>query len=386
MSDITDAPRADEPRADAAVHDAPRHGLWHRLYHGETDIDFVGKRKTGFVISGVLIAISLLSLGLRGLNLSIEFDGGTAWELPSGDLTLDAARSIVEGAGVTELSVQTLRSPDGGERLRLQAGPQTPEVQQAVQAELAEGAGLADVEEVSVNSIGPRWGEEITRAAIRALIFFFIAIAIYISIRFEWRMAVAALAAVVHDVLISVGIYSVFGFTVSPATVIAFLTILGFSLYDTIVVFDKVHENTRRFVTAGKTPYGDIVNLSMNQVLMRSINTSLAAVLPVLSLLVVGSWLLGAIALQDFALALLVGLLTGSYSSIFIATPVLAMLKTHQDQWAKIAERSGRTRSASLAHLREDQRATAVLRPTATSTAAASADPTIPARPRKKKR
>jgi preprotein translocase subunit SecF len=239
---------------------------------------------------------------------------------------------------------------------------------------------------VSVNSIGPRWGEEITRAAIRALIFFFIAIAIYISIRFEWRMAVAALAAVVHDVLISVGIYSVFGFTVSPATVIAFLTILGFSLYDTIVVFDKVHENTRRFVTAGKTPYGDIVNLSMNQVLMRSINTSLAAVLPVLSLLVVGSWLLGAIALQDFALALLVGLLTGSYSSIFIATPVLAMLKTHQDQWAKIAERSGRTRSASLAHLREDQRATAVLRPTATSTAAASADPTIPARPRKKKR
>jgi preprotein translocase subunit SecF len=368
------------------VTDLPRPGTWHRLYHGETDIDFVGKRRIGFVISGVLIALSLLSLGLRGLNLSIEFDGGTAWELSAGDLTPDAARSVVEGTGVTELSVQTLRSPDGGERLRLQAGPQTPEVQQSVQAALADAAALDDVEEVSVNAIGPRWGEEITRAAIRALIFFLIAIAIYISIRFEWRMAVAALSAVVHDVLISVGVYSVFGFTVSPATVIAFLTILGFSLYDTIVVFDKVHENTRRFVTAAKTPYGDIVNLSMNQVLMRSINTSLAAVLPVLSLLVVGSWLLGAIALQDFALALLVGLLTGSYSSIFIATPILAMLKSRQEQWSRIGERAGRSRSASLAHLREDQRATAVLRPTTTSTAAAAADPTIPARPRKKKR
>jgi preprotein translocase subunit SecF len=174
--------------------------------------------------------------------------------------------------------------------------------------------------------VSPTWGSQITNKAIRALIVFFVLISIYISIRFEWRMAIAALAAVVHDVFISVGVYSIFGFEVTPATVIAFLTILGFSLYDTIVVFDKVHENTRKLVTS-RASYSDIVNLSMNQVLMRSINTSLAAVLPVLSLLIVGVKIMGAIALEDFALALLVGLIAGSYSSIFIATPILAMLK-----------------------------------------------------------
>jgi preprotein translocase subunit SecF len=148
----------------------------------------------------------------------------------------------------------------------------------------------------------------------------------YIAWRFEWKMAIAAILAMMHDVLISVGVYAVFGFSVTPATVIAFLTILGFSLYDTIVVFDKVHENTTRY-SASKVSYGDIINVSMNQVLMRSINTSLAAVLPVLSLLVLGSWIMGAIALQEFALALLVGLLLGAYSSIYVATPLLAVFK-----------------------------------------------------------
>ena len=186
--------------------------------------------------------------------------------------------------------------------------------------------------------MSPTWGEQITRKALRALLVFFLLITIYISIRFEWKMAVASLIAVLHDVLISVGIYSIFGFEVTPATVIAFLTILGFSLYDTIVVFDKVHENTRKLVTT-RASYGDIVNLSMNQVLMRSINTSLAAVLPVISLLVVGVWLMGAIALQDFALALLVGLLAGSYSSIFIATPILAVLKGREARYRPSARK-----------------------------------------------
>ena len=166
---------------------------------------------------------------------------------------------------------------------------------------------------------------------------FFVVITLYITLRFEWKMAIASLLAVFHDVLISVGVYSLTGWEVTPATVVAFLTILGFSLYDTIVVFDKVHENAKRLGT--RATYGDVVNLSMNQVLMRSLNTGLAAILPVLSLLVVGSWMLGATTLEDFALALLVGLIVGAYSSIFVATPILAILKEREPKYRAIRQR-----------------------------------------------
>jgi preprotein translocase subunit SecF len=246
-----------------------------------------------------------------------------------------------------------------------------------------------DIQQVDLSSVSAAWGDEITHKAERALVFFFIALTIYISIRFEWKMAIAAIVAVVHDVLISVGIYSIFGFEVSPATVIAFLTILGYSLYDTIVVFDKVHDNTKRLSTAGKSTYGDIVNLSMNQVLMRSLNTSLAAVLPVLSLLVVGSGIMGAHALQDFALALFVGLITGSYSSIYVATPILAALKEREPRYQAIRQRVGRT-SGDINVLRM----TGSARPANLGVSAASAGGTtaarpsgsVPPRPRKKKR
>ena len=260
------------------------------------------------------------------MNLGIDFEGGVAWEFQANGQTVDDARAVLADNGIaaTDAKIQVLNGPSG-ERLRIQVGDQPDDVRAAVKEDFARAAGVS-VEEVSVNVVSPTWGEQITRKAIRALIAFFILITIYISIRFEWRMAIAALVAVFHDVFISVGIYSIFRFEVTPATVIAFLTILGFSLYDTIVVFDKVHENTRKLVTS-RASYGEIVNLSMNQVLMRSINTSIAAVLPVISLLVIGVWMLGAVALQDFALALLVGLLAGSYSSIFVATPILAMLK-----------------------------------------------------------
>ena len=305
---------------------APKGSIWHRLYHGETNFDFVGKRRIGFTISAVLIVVSAISLIFQGLNLGIDFEGGVAWEFQANGQTVDNARSVLEANGINpvDAKIQTL-SGSSGERLRVQVGDQPAAVQTAVKEAFAKATG-ANVEDVSVNVVSPTWGSQITKKAIRALIAFFILITIYISIRFEWRMAVAALLAVFHDVFISVGIYSIFGFEVTPATVIAFLTILGFSLYDTIVVFDKVHENTRQMITQ-RASYGEIVNKSMNQVLMRSINTSLAAVLPVISLLVIGVKLLGAVALEDFALALLVGLLAGSYSSIFVATPILALLK-----------------------------------------------------------
>ncbi len=246
---------------------------------------------------------------------------------------------------MSDAKIQTLRGTDG-ERIRAQSGPQTGSTASGVRQTLAENAKV-DIGEVSFTSIGPTWGEEITRKALRALAIFFVFLALYITVRFEWRMAIAALAAVVHDVLISVGVYSLFGFEVTPATVIAFLTILGFSLYDTIVVFDKVHENTRRVLATGRATYGDVVNLSMNQVLARSLNTTLCAVLPVLSLLFVGSILMGATSLEDFALALLVGLITGSYSSIFIATPILAALKEREPRYKALKAKFGSTTALS---------------------------------------
>ncbi|HTN78574.1 MAG TPA: protein translocase subunit SecF [Acidimicrobiales bacterium] len=330
------------PQEDSAPEPKPsRGGLLHRLYHGESHFDFVGKRRIGFMISGALILISLLSLFTRGLNLGIEFEGGVAWEFPASHTSVSETRSTLEKFGINDGKIQTLRGSDG-ERIRAQAGPQTGATSSGVRQTLAENAQV-DVGEVSFTSIGPTWGAEITHKAIRALVIFFILLALYITVRFEWRMAVGALAAVVHDVLISVGVYSVLGFEVTPATVIAFLTILGFSLYDTIVVFDKVHENTRRVLATGRATYGDIVNLSMNQVLARSLNTTLCAILPVMSLLFVGSILMGATALEDFALALLVGLITGSYSSIFIATPILAALKEREPRYKALKAKFGST-------------------------------------------
>jgi preprotein translocase subunit SecF len=323
---------------------APKTSIWHRLYHGETTFDFVGKRRIGFTISAVLIVVSAISLIFQGLNLGIDFEGGVAWEFQANGQTVDDARSVLEANGINpvDAKIQTL-SGSSGERLRVQVGDQPGAVQAAVKEDFAKATG-ENVEDVSVNVVSPTWGSQITKKAIRALIAFFVLITIYISIRFEWRMAIAALLAVFHDVFISVGIYSIFGFEVTPATVIAFLTILGFSLYDTIVVFDKVHENTRQMITQ-RASYGEIVNKSMNQVLMRSINTSLAAVLPVISLLVIGVKLLGAVALEDFALALLVGLLAGSYSSIFVATPILALLKGKDTR----TRPAGRSRAATPA-------------------------------------
>jgi len=340
-------------------------GLWHRLYHGETSFDFVGKRRIGYTISLVLILISLVGLGVRGLNLSLDFVGGVSWEVPTANVSQDDVRSVLSDNGINgaDAKIQKLSGVEG-DRWRVQTGSEDPDVVSKVQSAFADKAQVS-VSEVSVASVSASWGSEITKSAVKALIVFFIAIAIYISIRFEWRMAIASLLAVVHDVIISVGFYAVFQFEVTPATVIAFLTILGFSLYDTIVVFDKVHENTKA-LSASRVTFGDIINLSMNQVLMRSINTSIAAVLPVLSLLVVGAWILGAIALQDFSLALAVGLFAGSYSSIFVATPLLWDLKRHEAKWKKAEERAGAI-TTSASGVREANRAadTAVPAPAA---------------------
>lgn len=307
-------------------------GGFGRLYRGETTFNFVGRRRWGFGFSLILFLITVVSLYNSGLNLGIDFEGGVAWEFPSANVTIDEARGILSNNEIStsDAKIQLLNS-NTGQSIRIQVGEQTPEVQVNVQEDLASAAGIA-TQEVSVAAVSSSWGRTITEKALRALFIFFGLVSLYIAWRFEWKMALSAIAAMAHDVLLCVGVYSVTGLTVTPATVIAILTILGFSLYDTIVVFDKVHENTKRY-SSSRVSYGDITNISMNQVLMRSLNTSVAAILPVLSLLVLGSWILGVIALEDFAIALLIGMLLGAYSSIYIATPLLAVLKQREAKY-----------------------------------------------------
>jgi preprotein translocase subunit SecF len=373
-----------------------RRGIFGRLYHGETSFDFVGKRKIGFAISITLILLTLGSLLTRGLNLGIDFEGGVAWQVPSSEtMDVDAARAVLDDNGVpTEnAKVQTLTSGTTTS-IRIQVGDQTAEVRTKIQSDLAIKANV-DINEVSVSSVSSSWGRAITEKAIRALIAFMVLVGIYIAWRFEWRMAIAAILAMLHDVLISVGVYSLIGFEVTPATVVAFLTILGFSLYDTIVVFDKVKDNIEKFGPS-RTSMADITNVSMNQVLMRSLNTSLAAVLPVLSLLVLGSGVFGAIALREFAIALLVGLITGSYSSIYIASPLLTIFKQRESRYKNL--KGAHATGAELAHMvisggaagaksvrrqtADSDESTATSHPSPSSTALL----THPPRPRKKRR
>jgi len=206
---------------------------------------------------------------------------------------------------------------------------------------LAKYAGVTN-NDVSISTVGPTWGHEVSKKAIQALIYFFILLALYLSIRFEFKMAAAAIIAVIHDIIFTIGVYALFHFEVTPATITAFLTILGFSLYDTVVVFDKVRENQKRMTATGRTTYGEMVNRSLNQVLMRSLSTSFVALMPVLSLLVVGTGVFGAKSLEDFALALAAGLFIGSYSSIFVAAPLLAWWKEREPQYRALAQRRAR--------------------------------------------
>jgi preprotein translocase subunit SecF len=314
--------------------DAPKTSLRHKLYHGETTINFVGRRNIWFVVSAVVVLAGLVSLLTQGLNYGIDFKGGTSWEVPASGVSVEEARDAVRPLGLGDATIQTV----GGDRIRVAAGNEPPEQQARISQALADVAKV-DTSQVSVNDVGPSWGKAVTNKARNALVVFFVLISIYISLRFEWKMAVAALSAVVHDIFVTVGVYSVFRFEVTPATVVAFLTILGYSLYDTIVVFDKVEENAKGIAASGRFTYSDTVNLSMNQVLMRSLNTSIVAIMPIVSILVIGAGVLGATTLNDFGLALLVGLLTGAYSSIFIASPVLAMLKEREPRYASVRER-----------------------------------------------
>jgi preprotein translocase subunit SecF len=312
-----------------------RPGALSRLVAGRTQIDFIGWRRRAFITTAAVLLVAILSLLARGLNLGIDFEGGVVWEVPSGQMTVEDARGVLDANGLdgSSAKVQTL-SGGGEDRIRVQVADQTDQIRIDVRQALADAAAVP-IDEVSVESVSASWGRSITEKAIRALVVFFVILTVFIAWRFEWKMAVAALAAIAHDVLVTVGVYSLIGFEVSPATVVAFLTILGYSLYDTIVVFDKVRETDERF-SGSRVPYADGVNVALNQVLFRSINTTVTTLVPVVSLLIVGSQIMGAIALRDFAVALTIGLLAGTYSSIVVAAPLLSVLKEREPRYRSL--------------------------------------------------
>ena len=314
--------------------------LGHGLYTGRVSYDFVGKWRRWLALSGVVIVIGLVGLGLRGLNLGIEFKGGTQLAFPDkGGYSTAEVTTVAVDAGAPEPVVQKLTPVNGGDpRFEVETKPLESAEAEKVIAAIASHFQLQP-NDVSNNTVGSSWGQQITNKAIQSLIFFLIAIVIYLSIRYDWKMAAAAIIALVHDLIITVGIYATVGFEVSPSTVIGLLTILGYSLYDTVVVFDKVRENTRDIAGGSRMTYTQSANLAVNQTLVRSINTSIIALLPVASLLFVGSGLLGAGSLKDLALALFIGLATGTYSSIFIATPLLGVFKEREPQYQALARR-----------------------------------------------
>jgi preprotein translocase subunit SecF len=324
-------------RATAGPKRSVKRSVWSRLYHGETSIDFVGRRKLWYTISLIAVLVSVLSFATRELNLGIDFEGGVVWQVPAGDASVAQARDALDQFGLADATIQELESDEGVE-LRVQSEPLDSEQTDQVSTALAELTG-SSFDDVVLNEVGPSWGEEISEKAVRALIVFMVLVSVYISFRFELKMAIGTLVALIHDVIITVGVYSLTQLEVTPATVVAVLTILGYSIYDGIVVFDKVDENTRLVSSTGGLSYSGMVNVSLNQALMRSLNTTITALLPVGTLLVVGSWLLGAAVLEEFAVALLIGLFCGAYSSIFIASPVLVSLKEREPRYRDIKRR-----------------------------------------------
>jgi preprotein translocase subunit SecF len=305
-----------------------------RLYHGEASYDFVGKRKIWYSVSAAIIVIVIAGLGLRGLNLGIEFKGGAEFQVKSPSVSVEVARNAAESTAGGEI-ISTLIGTD---RVRVQTGPIDEPTSQKVVTALAKAFNVAEGE-VKVQLVGPSWGGDITKKALQGLVVFLLLVIIFLAIYFEFKMAIAAMVALVHDVVITIGVYALVGFEVTPASVIGLLTILGYSLYDTVVVFDKVKENTRGIGSQTRRTYSGAANLALNQTLVRSINTSIVAILPVAAILGIGAGLLGAGTLKDLALALFVGMIAGTYSSIFVATPVLAQLKESEPAMQQLTKR-----------------------------------------------
>ncbi|GGK87146.1 protein translocase subunit SecF [Sphaerisporangium melleum] len=316
--------------------------LGRRLYRGEVNVDFVGRYKLWGTLSGVLLVISIAGLIFQGLNLGVEFRGGSvfSFDRPAAS-TIQDVRTTVEDAGAHQVIVQ-----EAGPRWRVttQSLPEDGVVK--VAGAISAKYGVAD-KQISKQIIGGTWGGEVLNKALIGLVVFMLAIILYLTLAFEWKMALAAVVALIHDLVITAGVYAWSGFEVTPATMLGFLTILGYSLYDAVVVFDMIKEVTAKLGTTAKMTYTEAANNALNHTLIRSLNTSLVAILPVAAILFIGTTLFGAGTLKDLSLALFVGMIVGTYSSLCVATPLLANLKEREPKYMAIAKRVASTRAAA---------------------------------------
>jgi preprotein translocase subunit SecF len=333
-SDVTDSTGVEAPELSAST---PQHGFFVRLYTGTGAFEVMGKRKLWYTISGLIVAVALASILLRGFTFGIDFEGGTKVSMPAdgakGTVTTQQVEDVFSNAIGKEAESVVLVGSGGSATVQIRSETLTNEETEQLRTALFDafqpkGAdGQPSKQVVSDSAVSETWGGQITEKALIALVVFLVLAVIYIAVRYERYMAIAALATLVFDLLVTAGVYSLVGFEVTPATVIGLLTILGFSLYDTVIVFDKVEENTNGFEHTTRRTFAEQANLAVNQTFMRSINTSLISVLPILALMVIAVWLLGVGTLMDLALVQLVGVIVGTYSSIFFATPLLVTLR-----------------------------------------------------------
>ncbi|MEU6538702.1 protein translocase subunit SecF [Streptomyces sp. NPDC047000] len=306
-----------------------------RLHHGEVAYDFIGHRKLWYGVSLLITITAILGLTVRGLNMGIEFQGGAVFTTPKHmSASVTQAENFATEASGHDAIVQKL----GDGSLRIQISGIDTDKSDAIKDTLAKDLKV-NTEKINADLVGPSWGEQIANKAWQGLAIFMVLVVIYLAIAFEWRMALAALVALIHDLTITTGIYALVGFEVTPGTVIGLLTILGYSLYDTVVVFDSLKEQTRDITKQTRWTYSEIANRSINGTLMRSINTTAVALLPVAALLFIGGGFLGAGMLNDISLSLFVGLAAGAYSSIFIATPLVADLKEREPEMRALRKR-----------------------------------------------
>ncbi|APY89283.1 protein translocase subunit SecF [Streptomyces alfalfae] len=315
-----------------------------RLYRGEVGYDFVGKRMLWYGLSILITITAIVGLAVRGLNMGIEFEGGAVFNTPKTSASVSKAEESAEKAAGHDAIVQKL----GEGEMRIQIAGVDIEKSDQIKRALAEDLDVK-AGDINADLVGPSWGEQIANKAWQGLAIFMVLVVIYLAIAFEWRMALAALIALIHDITITVGVYALVGFEVTPGTVIGLLTILGYSLYDTVVVFDSLKEQSKDITKQTRFTYSEVANRSINGTLVRSINTTVVALLPVAGLLFIGGGALGAGMLNDISLSLFVGLAAGAYSSIFIATPLVADFKEREPQMKALKKRVLAKRAAAAA-------------------------------------
>ncbi|KLL11455.1 protein translocase subunit SecF [Protofrankia coriariae] len=328
-----------------------------RLYRNQSHVDFVGRRRIWYAFSAFLLIVCVASMLIRGFSLGIDFKGGALFQFPSGGRSVAVAEEALSSAGVNPAD-SVIQELDTSQQLRVQTPTLSAEQASALQNTIEKRFEVAPTD-IDISTVGASWGSTITSKALQGLAVFLVLVMVYLSVRFEWKMAVAAMTTLIHDLVITMGVYSLVGFQVTPSTVIALLAILGFSLYDTVVVFDRVRENTAGMSTTSRRTYAEATNDALNETLMRSLNTSFIALVPVASLLFVGAGLLGAGTLEDLALAQFVGIASGAYSSLFFATPLLVDLKKNEPAVRALDQRVARVRAAAAREPARQPRAAA---------------------------